>query len=128
MRFPDRVFISTSLPYLARVSARTLMKTRFLLLFIAASAAGAASALADITLAPLFRDGAVLQRDQPLTVWGRAAAAEKVEIRFRSQSASVITGADGRWRVTLKPEKTATVPSELIARGANTVVVRDVLV
>lgn len=84
--------------------------------------------LADITLAPLFRDGAVLQRDQPLVVWGQAAAAEKVEIRFRSQTASVITAADGRWRVTLQPEKAALVPSELVATGANTVVVRDVLV
>src|SRR5688572_11305583 len=86
------------------------------------------SALADITLAPLFRDGAVLQRDQPLTIWGRAAAAEKVEIKFRSQTASVITAADGRWRVTLRSEKAATFPSELVAKGANTVVVRDVLV
>jgi len=88
----------------------------------------AASAWADITLAPLFRDGAVLQRDQPLVVWGRAAAAEKVEVKFRGQAASAITGADGRWRVTLTPEKASAVPSELLAVGANTVVVRDVLV
>jgi sialate O-acetylesterase len=89
---------------------------------------GAATALADITLAPLFRDGAVLQRDQPLIVWGRAAAAEKVAVKFRNQSVSIITGADGRWRVSLKPEKASDVPSELVATGANKVVVRDVLV
>lgn len=83
---------------------------------------------ADITLAPLFRDGAVLQRDQPLTIWGKASAAEKVEVRFRGQTTSVITAADGRWRVTLKPEKAATLSSELVAKGANTVVVKDVLV
>ncbi len=88
----------------------------------------ATNALADITLAPLFRDGAVLQRDQPLTIWGKAAAAEKVEIKFRNQTASVITSADGRWRVTLRSEKAATFPSDLVAKGANTVVVRDVLV
>jgi sialate O-acetylesterase len=104
------------------------MKLRPLVLLCAALALSAASALADITLAPLFRDGAVLQRDQPLVVWGRAAAAEKVEVKFRGQTASVITGADGRWRVTLTAEKASNVPSELVATGANTVVVKDVLV
>jgi sialate O-acetylesterase len=104
------------------------MKIRSVLLAVAALAAAVPGVLADITLAPLFRDGAVLQRDQPLIVWGRAAAAEKVAVKFRNQSVSVITGADGRWRVTLKAEKVSGVPSELVVTGANTVVVRDVLV
>ena len=101
---------------------------RRILSSLAAGLVIATNAFADITLAPLFRDGVVLQRDQPLTVWGKAAAAEKVEIKFRSQTASVITAADGRWRVTLRPEKAAAFSSELVAKGANTVVVRDVLV
>jgi sialate O-acetylesterase len=88
----------------------------------------ATSASADITFAPLFRDGAVLQRDQPIAIWGQAAAAEKVEVRFRQQTATVITRADGRWKVALKAEPASPVPSELTASGANTVVVRDVLV
>ena len=104
------------------------MTIRSLLLLIGLLVATCVRGLADITLAPLFRDGAVLQRDQPLTVWGRAAAAEKVAVKFRNQTAAVITGADGRWRVTLKPEKASTEPAELVATGANTVTVRDVLV
>jgi sialate O-acetylesterase len=104
------------------------MKIRSLLLFSGMLVATAVRGVADITLAPLFRDGAVLQREQPLIVWGRAAAAEKVAVKFRAQSASVITGADGRWHVTLKAEKASTEPAELVATGANTVVVRDVLV
>lgn len=86
------------------------------------------TARADITFAPLFRDGAVLQRDQPIIVWGQAAAAEKVAISFRRQSATVITRADGRWKVTLKPEPASPVPDDLVAAGANTVTVRNVLV
>jgi sialate O-acetylesterase len=34
-------------------------------------------ARADVTLAPLFRDGAVLQQGKPVPVWGRAATGEK---------------------------------------------------
>ncbi|MBI5689350.1 MAG: sialate O-acetylesterase [Verrucomicrobia bacterium] len=102
-----------------------LCRLPFVLLF----ALGAASRLvADIALAPLFRDGAVLQRDRPIVVWGQAAAAEKVEVTFRRQTATVITRADGRWQVTLKAEPASPVPSELTASGANTVTVRDVLV
>lgn len=104
------------------------MKIRSLLLFSGLLVAIAVRGVADITLAPLFRDGAILQRDQPLTVWGRAAAAEKIAVKFRNQTVSVITGADGRWRVTLKAEKASSEPAELVATGANTVVVRDVLV
>src|SRR5256885_502260 len=98
-----------------------LMKIMYLSwLILAALAATATRAVADITLAPLFHDGVVLQRDQPLTIWGQAAGAERVEVKFRNQTAAVITSADGRWRVTLKPERAATVGSDLVATGANT--------
>jgi sialate O-acetylesterase len=103
------------------------MKFRTLLLTLLALAA-TARALADITLAPLFRDGAVLQRDQPIQIWGRAAAAERVEVKFNKQTASVIAGADGRWKITLKPEKASSIGADLVVSGANTVRVRDVLV
>ena len=68
------------------------MNIRSLILLSGLLVVTPARGLADITLAPLFRDGAVLQRDQPITVWGRAAAAEKVAVKFRNQTAAVITG------------------------------------
>lgn len=104
------------------------MKIRVTLLSLITLAVAGGSAFADITLAPLFRHGAVLQRGQPVVVWGRAAAAERVEVKFADQTHSVITPADGRWRVTLKPLRASAQPAELIASGANTVRVRDVLV
>lgn len=104
------------------------MRLRPLLLVALCFVASTTSALADITLAPLFRDGAVLQRDQPLVIWGRATAAERVEVKFKSQSAVAIAGADGRWKVTLKPEPASATGAEIVAIGANTVRVRDVLV
>lgn len=103
------------------------MNLRFLSL-LNLTLVAATGALADITFAPLFRDGAVLQRDQPIVVWGQAAPAEKVDITFRRQTVTVITRADGHWKVTLKAEPASPVPSELTASGANTVTVRDVLV
>ncbi len=88
----------------------------------------ATTALADVTLAPLFRDGAVLQRDKPLPVWGRSAAGEKIEVRFHNQIVTTAADADGRWRVVLKPERTATQPAELTVTGKNMLRVTNVLV
>lgn len=88
----------------------------------------ATAAFADVTLAPLFRDGAVLQRDQPLPVWGRAAAGEKLRVQFHGQSLETVTPADGHWRVTLNAEPASAQSSELVVTGSSTVRVRDVLV
>lgn len=85
-------------------------------------------AFADVTLAPLFRDGAVLQREQPLPVWGRATAGEKVRVQFHGQSAETTAATDGSWRVTLAAQSASAQPAELVVTGGNTVRVRDVLV
>jgi sialate O-acetylesterase len=86
------------------------------------------SAFAAVTLAPLFRDGAVLQQGQPLAVWGRANPGENVQVVFRDQRATTAASADGRWRVTLPSQGVLREPAELVVTGTNTVRVRDVLV
>ena len=53
------------------------------------------AALADVRLPALFGDGMVLQRDQPLPVWGWADAGEEVTVSFRDQSQTATAGADG---------------------------------
>ena len=85
-------------------------------------------ARAEVTLAPLFQDHAVLQRDKPLPVWGRAAPGEHVTVSFQGQLVGATTGADGRWIVYLGAVTTSAEPAELVVTGTNTVTVRDVLV
>ena len=83
---------------------------------------------ADVTLAPLFQDHAVLQRDKPLPVWGRAAPGEHVTVAFHDQRVGTTTGADGRWMVYLGAVATSAEPAELVVTGTNTLTIRDVLV
>lgn len=104
------------------------MKTKRFLICAGLMLAAASVAWANVTLAPLFCDGAVLQRDKPLPVWGRAAPGETVRVRFHAQSVATTAAPDGRWAVTLAAEKTSARPSELVVTGENTVRVRDVLV
>ena len=50
-----------------------------------------------------FSDGAVLQRDRKVPVWGWAAAGEKVTVSFADQVKSAVADSSGSWRVDLDP-------------------------
>lgn len=84
------------------------------------------AALADVTPAPVFSDGAVLQSGGPVPVFGTADPGEAVAVECRGQKESAIAGKDGRWIVRLKPGA-AGGPFELKIQGKNTRVVKNVL-
>lgn len=54
-----------------------------------------------LELSPLFGDGAVLQRDRPVAVWGRAAAGAHVEVVVDGVGVGCVCGQDGTWRAVL---------------------------
>ena len=83
---------------------------------------------ADVTPAPLFTDGAVLQRDKPVAIWGQADPHEKVTVTFGEQKRESTAGADGRWIVYLDALALSRDGTELVIAGRNTITVRDVVV
>ncbi len=85
-------------------------------------------ACAEIGLAPPFRDHAILQRDKPVLLWGRAAAGEKVQVSFAGQQKDTTADASGHWTITLDALATNTTPAELKVSGTNIVVLKDILV
>lgn len=105
------------------------MRIRRLLRISFTSALMASLASAEITLAPVFSDGAVLQRDRPVPVWGRAAAGEKITVSFGAQIVRSTTAADGRWIVLLESQPASAEPVDLVVSGRKeTVLVKGVLV
>ena len=83
---------------------------------------------ADVTLAPLFRDGAVLQHGKPVPVWGLAEPGEKITVSFAGQTLETTAGKDGRWLVRLAPLKANDKPARLVVSGQNRLRVSDILV
>jgi sialate O-acetylesterase len=71
------------------------------------------------TPAALFADHAVLQRDQPVPVWGTAAPGETVTVLFAGVEQSAVTGADGRWKAVLGPLAASAEPRDLVIRGGD---------
>src|SRR5438552_2217401 len=82
----------------------------------------------EITLAPIFKDHAILQRDKPVPVWGRASAGEKLVATFHGQSLNTTVDGTGRWIAYFEPMPASAESAELVVTGSETVVVKDVLV
>jgi len=91
-------------------------------------AAAAPAAPAEVTLAPVFSDHAVLQRGKPLPIWGTAGPGDAVAVTFRGQTVRTVAGKDGRWQVRLKPLAASSDPADIIVDGRTSVTVRDVVV
>ncbi len=85
-------------------------------------------AFAAVTLAPLFTDNMVLQHGVSMPVWGMAAPGEKITVAFGRQTVMATAGADGRWRVALKPLAASAEPAELTVTGENTLTLHNVLI
>ena len=99
------------------------------LFLLAIALAAIASPLhAAVTLPRLFGDNMVLQRGQPVPVWGKADPGEKVVVSFAGQEKTATAGEDGQWRVTLDPLPANKTPQTLTVSGNNKVTLENVLV
>lgn len=77
----------------------------------------------------VFQSNMVLQRDEPMTVWGWAAPGESVTVEFAGATATSVAADDRRWRVTLPPAPASDAPRTLTVRGeTETLTLDNVLV
>ncbi len=85
--------------------------------------------MAELTLPAVFSNHAVLQREQPIQVWGKAAPGTQVTVELDSvRTASATADGEGRWRVALQ-SMVAGGPYELrVTDGQSTHTLLDVLV
>lgn len=106
------------------------MKTSRLLPFISLLGLCSVPALAEVKLPALFTDGAVLQRDREVAIWGWAAPGKEVTVTFGAQKKQATAAADGSWLVKLAAMPASAEGREIRAAetGGNEVVVKDVLV
>jgi len=75
---------------------------RFAALYLVLAGAFAA---AEVRLPNVFSDHAVVQRGQPVRIWGWAAPAEKVQVSFHAQKLIATADQDGAWEIWLRPEQ-----------------------
>ncbi len=89
--------------------------------------ASVTAAHAEVRLPKIFSSHAVLQREQPIHVWGWAEPNEAVSVSLKAETQSATADRLGRWDVYLAPQP-AGGPFQLIVAGTNRIVLDDVLI
>lgn len=82
---------------------------------------------AEVRVPTLIGDHMVIQRDQPVHIWGNADPGESISISFHGESASTKPDKYGRWSLYLSPVE-AGGPYDMEIRGTNTIHISDILV
>lgn len=81
-----------------------------------------------VRLPNLFSNDMVLQREQPVKIWGWSDKGESVTIKFNGQKSSIKSNSKGFWQITLKPFSFGG-PYNLIVKGkANQIVLKNILI
>lgn len=88
----------------------------------------AGSVLADARLASVFGDHMVLQREQPLQVWGWAEPGESVVVAVGKSTATVKADDSGRWQVELPAMQASAEAVRFVVEAKNRIELSDVLV
>jgi sialate O-acetylesterase len=81
-----------------------------------------------LKLAAVFTDNMVLQRNQPIQIYGTANGNDQVEVTFKQQKKTAITDQYGKWKVTF-PVMTHGGPYEMTIRSKGTnIVLKNILI
>lgn len=96
-------------------------------LFLIVCLGFASLANADVRLPKIFSNHAVLQRDQPVHIWGWADPGENVSASLNGLSQAAQANRLGRWDIYLAPQK-AGGPFQLTIAGNNRIVLDDILI
>jgi sialate O-acetylesterase len=80
---------------------------------------------AQIRLPKLISDNMVLQRDQPIQIWGWASPGEKIKATFNKKTYHTTTSRDGKWVIHL-PSHAAGTGYEMVLKGKNEVRIRNI--
>ena len=76
----------------------------------------------------LFRNGMVIQRDKPVTVWGTAAPGAAVRVAMQNRTAECTADADGRWKAVCGPFCASFSEEMILSSGGEEKRIRDVAV
>lgn len=73
----------------------------------------AAAGQADVKLAGIFTDGAVLQCERPVAIWGEADPGSEVTVEFAGQKKTTMVDFSNHWKIILDPMPASSKPRNL---------------
>ena len=96
---------------------------KYSIFLISAFVSYALPAFTQLQPASIFSDHMVLQRDQPIKIWGKAIPGQKVFVTFGLLNSQTITKNDSFWQITFPKHHASKVSRKLEISSANSLVV-----
>jgi sialate O-acetylesterase len=84
-------------------------------------------AVAQLSVADIISDGAVLQRGRSLPIWGEGVPRESVKVEIQGVEETAVVSDDGSWRVTFPPLSDGG-PFEMTVSGSKIIKVKNLMV
>ena len=76
-------------------------------------------AIGQLSVATFFSGNMVLQRDEPITVWGKAIPGNEVTVQFAGESKKIIAAADSGWVVYFQKQSANAKPQSIRIESEN---------
>jgi sialate O-acetylesterase len=84
---------------------------------------------AQLQLAKIFSNNMILQREQPVHVWGKAVPGKYVRVSFAKEVRPVKVKSDSSWSIFLPAQKINSTPQSLtISSGNDKIVLQNILI
>jgi sialate O-acetylesterase len=84
---------------------------------------------AQLRMPRILCDSMVLQRNQPVPVWGWSKPGQKVTVQFLEKNKSAVADASGLWKVILDPMRASDKPARMIITSKDTTLtIKNILV
>ncbi|WP_461138662.1 sialate O-acetylesterase [Spirosoma pomorum] len=82
-----------------------------------------------LTIADVWQSGMVIQRNQPVTIWGRGLPGAAVRAVFRREKRTATVAADSSWLVTFSARPASVTPVSIrVESQAERIILTDVLI
>lgn len=88
----------------------------WIVLFLLCSASGTR---AQLRLAEIFSSNMVIQRDEPIHIWGTGLPRNEVRVTLGGESSSVLVSDDSTWRCVFGPRKATAAPQVITVASAD---------
>jgi sialate O-acetylesterase len=86
-------------------------------------------ASAQLRLAKVFSDNMVLQRNQPIHVWGKGLPGEDIKASFANEKKKVVVRPDSSWGIYFKKQKANGEPQSIIIKsGRENIELKNILI
>ncbi|MET3025593.1 GDSL-type esterase/lipase family protein [Flavobacterium sp. UW10123] len=81
-----------------------------------------------LKLPAVFTNNMVLQRNQPIVIYGKANGGEKVEVSFDNQKTTVSANEYGKWKAVFPAMKSGEIQQISISTSSKNIVLKNILI